>query len=193
MLKLYRQNKDKPSENIIGNADVRKGIAFTFTALAPFLQQSNLIMVFNFLVQEGLLEEQDDVKEAMQTAGIDLINEQGKDSIGDLMKIFESYMTRSTKGSNQEAIDRVRQSVGIFLGALAKHMDSSDPRISKIADLLLDLLRTPSEPVQKTISKTLIPLMPALQATVEPIIASLLEKLKSGQTYSPPISFFPPT
>jgi len=81
--------------------------------------------------------------------------------------------------------DKARESVVILLGTLARHMEPGSPEIMVILDQLLDALKTPSESVQKSVSKCLIALAPALKDNAEKLVASLLDKtINATSSYS---------
>lgn len=179
LISIYRQNKDK--QGVIGNPDLRRGVALTLGACASFVSCEELISIINFFINEALLDINEDIRYKFEQVGLDFINEQGHSYHTSLLPIFENFMNK--KSADQEAQDRVRQSVGIFLGALAKHLEPENPKIFTIVDMLLEMLKTPSESVQKTVSKCLIPLMPLLQNRAEQMISVLLERLALGQSY----------
>ena len=47
----------------------------------------------------------------------------------------------------------------VFLGTLARHLPPEDPKRSAIVQTLLDVLGTPSESVQRSVSTCLAPLI----------------------------------
>lgn len=55
--------------------------------------------------------------------------------------------------------DLVREGVVVFLGTLARHLPPEDPKRSAIVQTLLDVLGTPSESVQRSVSTCLAPLI----------------------------------
>lgn len=53
----------------------------------------------------------------------------------------------------------MREGVVVFLGTLARHLPPEDPKRSAIVQTLLDVLGTPSESVQRSVSTCLAPLI----------------------------------
>eukprot|EP00958_Prasinococcus_capsulatus_P028649 scaffold7168_cov188-Prasinococcus_capsulatus_cf.AAC.1 len=72
----------------------------------------------------------------MVEAGVRLVDEQGKEHVGLLLPIFESFLDK--KGTEDEQYDVVREGVVVLLGSIAKHLQAGDPKISEVVNMLLE-------------------------------------------------------
>eukprot|EP01117_Protostelium_nocturnum_P009440 TRINITY_DN3367_c0_g3_i1.p1 TRINITY_DN3367_c0_g3~~TRINITY_DN3367_c0_g3_i1.p1 ORF type:complete len:2582 (-),score=1035.41 TRINITY_DN3367_c0_g3_i1:96-7841(-) len=183
IISLYKENcpldddiSDEKSKT--SNPMVRIGVASVLSASGSILTQKCVNSVFDFLLKSGLYDWNELVRQKMIQVGLDVINLQGQSS-SSLFPLFEDFLS---KPSVDDATDKVREASVIFLGTVAKHLDSENPKIEFISSKLIDALKTPSESVQRAVSTCLIPLFssPILQQKAEAIIQSLLDQLKSG-------------
>ena len=81
---------------------------------------------------------------------------------------------------------QVRTGAAVFLSGMAKHLPKEDPKIKEIVAVLKDILSTPSEVVQATVSDALSPLAPKLATDAEALaelVQYFLETLTQGGTY----------
>lgn len=69
------------------------------------------------------------------------------------------------------------------MGSLAKHLNSTDPKRVEVIDKLLEVLRTPSEPVQLAVAQCLCQLAPSHPERVPTLISATLELCLNGETY----------
>ena len=67
-----------------------------------------------------------------------------QDTVSDLLPVFEKFLDEAPKSSQ---FDKVRQSVVILMGGLARHLDKSDKKIKPIIGKLISALKTPSQQV----------------------------------------------
>jgi hypothetical protein len=83
------------------------------------------------------------------------------------------------------AEDRRREGVSVFMGTVARHMSSSDPRVMIAVESLIDLLKTPSHSVQKSVAECLAPLMnnTAIIEDAGRLIDICLNRLRTGESY----------
>ncbi|KAI9921758.1 hypothetical protein PsorP6_002282 [Peronosclerospora sorghi] len=79
--------------------------------------------------------------------------------------------------------DHQREGAVVCLGSLAKHMDSTDPKVSSIVALLLETLDIPSESVQRSVATCLSPLMGAMKDHSANILDNLLKRVTEGETF----------
>ena len=64
--------------------------------------------------------------------------------MNNLLPVFEKFLNTAP---NHAKYDAVRQNVVILMGALAKHLDQSSPKIKPIVAKLIEALYTPSQQV----------------------------------------------
>ncbi|KAK2714474.1 hypothetical protein QYM36_008881, partial [Artemia franciscana] len=131
-------------EEAIDFWEPRSGIAVTLSKLAPLLDQDDVIRLANFFVPGGLLDRNEVVRKNMLAASVALIDIHGKDTVSDLLPVFEKFLDEAPKSSQ---FDKVRQSVVILMGGLARHLDKSDKKIKPIIGKLISALKTPSQQV----------------------------------------------
>ncbi|CAG8475625.1 4963_t:CDS:10 [Paraglomus occultum] len=169
-------NKKDPWES-------RYGLAYALEMLAPKLEKENFESLLNFLiVNEAVGDRNDRVREKMLDVGLALIDAHGTRHLSTLMPIFEQYLDQPPIDS--EVHDRIRESVVIWFGALAKNLNSEDPRIPIVIDRLLDTLKTPSEPVQQAVAQCLPPLMKTSKEVAPALIKQLMNELFHSEKYA---------
>ncbi|CAG8836366.1 11041_t:CDS:1, partial [Racocetra persica] len=115
-------------------------------------------------------------------AGLAVIDSHGSKNVALLMSVFENYLDKPATPT--ETHDRIRESVVIWFGALAKHLDPTDSRIPVIIDKLLDALKTPSEAVQVAVGDCLPPLIKFMKDKAPDLISGLLNKLYHSEKYA---------
>ncbi|KAH7283513.1 hypothetical protein KP509_34G010800 [Ceratopteris richardii] len=171
--------------NVYGELDpnwpARQGVALTLRAAADVLTTKDLPVVATFLISRALGDSNLEVRSRMVDAGIAIINKHGKDNVGRLLPIFENYLNKNDV--DEEQYDLIREGVVIFMGALAKHLSMDDPKVSVIVEKLLEVLKTPSESVQRAVSDCLPPLMQSQLENAQIVIAKLLEQMMKCEKY----------
>lgn len=110
------------------------------------------------------------------------IKEHGSENVNLLMPLFENYLDQPAAPT--ETHDRIRESVVIWFGALARHFDPTDKRIPVVIDKLLDTLKTPSESVQLAVCDCLPPLIKLTKDKAPNLITGLLNQLSYAEAYA---------
>ena len=164
----------------------------TLGRAAAALTPRDLPVVCTFLVRV-LADEDESVRTAAVAAGSVLIDAHGSGNAVALLPIFDSYMsqdgqvatTRAAAGGADELQrDFVRAGVVVLLGALAKHLEKDDPKVRSILDRLVEVLSTPSEAVQRSVSDCLPPLMASLSEDERrALVQRLLTLVTTGPRY----------
>ncbi|ODQ64191.1 ARM repeat-containing protein [Nadsonia fulvescens var. elongata DSM 6958] len=194
LLDFYRE-KTKPAEPELDefglakayvNKDfweARSGCALTLKNLASLFDVASVQTLFTFLIDEQALADPDtNARQEFQDAGVEVINQNGLDSIEDLMIVFQSCLNAPDIGS--EAQDKIRESTIILYGALARHLKSSDDRLPTIIERLLKALETPSEDVQYAVSECIPPLIKLVSDKVGSYIKLLVNKLLNSESFA---------
>ncbi|KAG7193940.1 translational activator of GCN4 [Scheffersomyces spartinae] len=156
----------------------RSTIALAFKLLSPLISdQQTISKIFNFLVDEKALSDKEDlVHQELQEAGVEIIKEHGSKYMETLIPIFEDCLSAKDDGSKTQ--DRIRESVIILYGALARHLSSDDDqRLISIVERLIKTLDTPSEDVQYAIAECLAPLVPSFEYKLQGYFDQLFETL----------------
>jgi hypothetical protein len=117
------------------------------------MPESQCAQIFKFLIESALFESNIDIYKAFVDAGVSIINLQGAGNITVLLKLLEEQLSGASP--NTPIQHRVREAVVIFLGTLAQHLPSTDKRADGIISRLLEVLKTPSEPVQRSVASCL--------------------------------------
>ncbi|MCO5572014.1 hypothetical protein L7F22_025765 [Adiantum nelumboides] len=171
--------------NVHGELDpnwpLRQGVALALCAAADVLAMKDLPVVSTFLISRALGDPNMEVRARMVDAGIAIIDKHGKDNVGLLLPIFENYLDK--KATDEEQYDLVREGVVVFMGALAKHLSMDDSKVSVIIEKLLEVLKTPSESVQRAVSDCLPPLMQSQQENAQVLLLRLLKQLMESEKY----------
>jgi hypothetical protein len=158
---------------------------------AAALTPRDLPVVSTFLIRV-MSDDDESVRGAAVAAGVGIIDTHGSANVAALLPIFENYLngqaggaSRAASGGSDEAHrDYVRAGVVVLLGALAKHLEKDDPKVRVIVQRLVEILATPSETVQRSVSDCLPPLMTALtEDERRALIQQLQAQLTTGQRY----------
>lgn len=159
----------------------RSTIALTIKLMSLlFVSASSIESVFRFLVDEETLGDQEQlVAQELLDAGVEIIKDHGLNHVETLIPIFEKGLAQEDKGSVKH--DRIRESVIILYGALGRHLDASDERLTIIVDRLLATLDTPSEDVQYAVSDCIAPLVKSIEPRLQEHLDALFEKLWNGK------------
>ena len=173
-------------ESQIDHWEPRSGVALALAKIAPyFCNDDNLsdaietiTRVAKFFVQQGLGDRAEQVRKHMLDAALVTVNLHGKDSAEELLPVFEEFLENAPKS---ERYDNVRQSVVILMGSLAKHLDSSDPKVRPIMRQLIIALKTPSQQVQEAVANCLPPLVPAIKEEAPNIVSKLIATLLGAE------------
>lgn len=146
----------------------------------------NVQDIMAFVINHGLADSNAAVRTQMRKTGIQIVDVFGGGAnTHPLLQSFEQLLDK-TPSKDPKAIaiyDHQREGVVVFLGALAKHMDKTDPKVSSIVDSLLEALSIPSESVQRSVATCLSPLIPAVKARSTAILDDLLQRSTSGETF----------
>lgn len=170
-----------PNADTPANIRLRHGIATVFFRAADVFKGENLVTVFDWFIDGSLGDSDETVNQELVNAGMEIVNQQGAEFQSILFPIFEKFLARPDSGTRLQ--DRVRESVIIFMGVLAKHVVGDEARVSIILARLVDALKTPSELVQQAVSKCLAQLIPAVKSSAPALVAKLLKTLREARQY----------
>ncbi|KAG9284337.1 hypothetical protein G9A89_007492, partial [Geosiphon pyriformis] len=167
--------KDKWEERI--------GVGLALSTLASSMTSSDLLPFFEFLInREAVGDVHPEVRQKMLEAGLAVVDAHGGENVTSLMPVFEKYL--DTPAPDSETHDRIRESVVIWFGALARHLHPTDQRIPVVIDKLLETLKTPSETVQVAVGDCLPPLIKAIKNSAPDLINGLLNRLYHDEKYA---------
>jgi hypothetical protein len=155
---------------------------------APLLRPRDLPLVCSFLIK-ALRVQDAEVRKAAMDAGQQVMDQHGKDHVSLLLPVFEGCLDRDATTlkslEEEEEEDRVREGVAVFLGTLARHLPQGDPKVATMVDRLLQVLRTPSEPVQRAVANCFPGLVPSLtQEAKDDLVARLLHTALKGEKFA---------
>ncbi|KAG7814872.1 hypothetical protein KL924_001286 [Ogataea haglerorum] len=193
LLELYRAKEKPPAPQLdefglpIKSAaetkdawEERSGVALALKYLAPqFTDTREVEQVFRFLIDERALGDKNAaVRQEMQDAGMRIIDAHGAALLEPLIPVFEAGLAAKDEGTATQ--DRIKQSIIILYGHLARHLDAKDPRVIEIVSRLLRALDTPSEDVQFAVAECIAPLVSATRAKLSGYFDELFGKLFDG-------------
>ena len=166
----------------------RLGAAQCLNELGDHLSGDDVFASLEFLLAHGFLDVDADVRTSMMAAGVAIIACAGAGKAEAILPIMEKYLENpKDRGLSEEQYDHVRLGAVVCIGATAQHLDPSSPKVVSIVKTLLDVLMTPSEVVQRSVSDRLPPLIKSLlainKAFIEETVATLLETCLTGETY----------
>ena len=153
-------------------------------ALSPEGPDKHLEVVFPFLLDRGVVDPDEAVRQQMVSAGMALIDAYGSGHAASLLPIFEGVLgAPAAAGEELSAFDWRREGTVVLMGSTARHLDAADPKVQAIVERLLDALSTPSGPVQRAVALCMVPLMPACKAQAGDYAARLLQAALKGEDY----------
>mmetsp|Transcript_36317 Transcript_36317/g.82796 ORF Transcript_36317/g.82796 Transcript_36317/m.82796 type:complete len:2659 (-) Transcript_36317:74-8050(-) len=160
----------------------RSGVGLSLGAMAPVLAPANLPVVFHFLTNTALKDNDENVRQHMTQAGLKLLDKHGKQEVEKLVVVFEKYLERAT--GDTDSADMVREAVVVFLGTVARFLPADDPKVHSVVKLLVTTLRTPSELVQRAVASCLPPLMSLTKSNAGELLSGLLDQLLTAEAYA---------
>ena len=116
----------------------KRTIADIISNISHIIPESELKAVFEFILVKGVAKENEESKEFMES-GIRIIQRQGKDHAGIIIKTIEDLLNSKVLGNNAGTI------AVIFIGNLARYLARDDPMLPKLHDTLQKMLTTDSE------------------------------------------------
>ncbi|KAL3473614.1 armadillo-type protein [Aspergillus californicus] len=138
--------------------DFRSGIALAFGAMQNSFAGEQVVSFLRFLIERGpLIDRSGVVRAQMAESGKSVIAVRGQEKVEELMKLLQTTLETSDKGS--ETSDLLNEAVVVLYGSLARHLEADDPRLQTVIKRLLATLPTPSESVQAAVSECLPPLI----------------------------------
>ncbi|TYZ62730.1 hypothetical protein PybrP1_001423 [[Pythium] brassicae (nom. inval.)] len=161
------------------------GLCLEKAVLSASFAKETVMDVVAFVIEHGLGDSNANVRTQMRKTGIQVVDTCGGGSnTAPLLQAFEHFLDQKPSAAQDHTIyDHQREGVVVCLGALAKHMDKTDPKVSSIVDSLLDALNIPAESVQRSVAACLTPLVPAVKARSTAILDDLLRRATSGETF----------
>lgn len=161
----------------------RLAIALAFELLSPSFTDNDVEPFFKFLIEdEALGDRNPEVRRGMLNAGTTVIDEHGSNRLAGLIEMFEEHLSGTSPAT--ETGDQIKEAVVILFGRVARHLDSTDPRIPVIVDRLVEALKTPSEQVQIAVSDCLVPLVKLMRPRVALLVDSLFNDLFQSPKYA---------
>jgi HEAT repeat protein len=166
----------------------RLGAAECLIELGSNLDGDIVFSCLEFLLAHGFLDPDPEVRSSMMAAGVAVIGGAGSEQAESILPIMEKYLENpKDRGLSEEQYDHVRLGAVVCIGATAQHMDPSNPKVLSIVNTLLEVLMTPSEVVQRSVSDRLPPLIKSLMAINKPFIeetvSNLLQTCLEGEKY----------
>ncbi|KAK4997921.1 translational activator of GCN4 [Elasticomyces elasticus] len=163
--------------------EARSGIALALTELAPHYKSDKVVALIRFLTEDGPLGDRNPiVRDEMVEAATAVITMRGQHQVEELMQLFESSLEAPDTGSPSH--DQVNEAVVILYGALARHLEPGDSRVSKVVQRLLETLSTPSESVQYAVAGCLPPLVQASAQEANRYVQQLMEEMLHSKRYA---------
>lgn len=161
----------------------RLAVARTLEALAPSFPEDEVTLFFQFLVSdEALGDRHGDVRRGLLAAGTAVLDLHGPLRLPELISMFEKSLQANSASS--ETGDHVKEAVVVLFGRLARHLDSTDPRIPQVVDRLVDALKTPAETVQVAVSDCLAPLVKSMKNSVPQLVDHLFADMLGATNYA---------
>ncbi|KAL4869999.1 hypothetical protein BDV12DRAFT_166834 [Aspergillus spectabilis] len=161
----------------------RSGIALAFGAMQNSFEGEDIVSFLRFLIERGpLIDRSGVVRAQMADSGRSVIAARGQEKVEELMKLLETTLETSDKGT--ETSDLLNEAVVVLYGSLARHLKADDPRLQTVIKRLLATLPTPSESVQSAVSECLPPLIRLAGAQSGQYVQEMLDQLLQSKKYA---------
>lgn len=158
----------------------RRGVAIALCQISQFFSSTQVHLVMQFMVKKGLGDREEIVHKEMLAAALTIVDIHGKETVAELLPVFESFLDKAPDSSN---FDNIRQAVVILMGSLARHLDRDDEKIKPIVMRLITALSTPSQTVQEAVANCLPHLMPSFKNEAPGVVKKLLNQLVKSEKY----------
>ncbi|EAW06304.1 translational activator GCN1 [Aspergillus clavatus NRRL 1] len=163
--------------------ECRSGIALAFGAMTNGFEGDQIVSFLRFLIERGpLIDRSSVVRSQMADSGRSVIAARGQQRVEELMKMLETTLETSDKGS--QTSDLLNEAVVVLYGSLARHLKSDDPRLQTVVKRLLATLPTPSETVQSAVSGCLPPLIRLCGPKSGEYVQEMLNQLLQTKNYA---------
>ncbi|KAL4807002.1 armadillo-type protein [Aspergillus unguis] len=161
----------------------RSGIALAFEAMNKSFEGEHIVSFLRFLIERGpLIDKSGVVRAQMADSGKSVIASRGQEKVEELMKLLETTLETSDKGS--ETSDLLNEAVVVLYGSLARHLKSDDSRLQTVVKRLLATLPTPSESVQSAVADCLPPLIRLAGRQSGKYAQEMLDQLLQSKDYA---------
>lgn len=161
----------------------RSGFALAFGAMTNKFEGEQIVSFIRFLIERGpLIDRSSVVRAQMAESGKSVIAARGQEKVEELMKLLETTLETSDKGS--ETSDLLNEAVVVLYGSLAQHLKADDPRLQTVIKRLLATLPTPSESVQSAVSECLPPLIRLSGPQSGSYVQEMLDQLLHSKKYA---------
>jgi HEAT repeat protein len=167
------------SLNQVDQWQSRSGIAGAIGSMVEVIKTKQSVLgVFEFLIEhQSLGDRNPDVRQRMLSSGLLLLEKSATPFIAELLDMFDSKL------SQPDSNDKIRESVVILMGTLARYLDPMDKRVSETVMKLMETLKTPSEVVQIAVSECLPGLIKINKKHVSDHVKQLLDMLFTSEKY----------
>ena len=160
------------------------------TSAIPVGSDAEVIVryLLRFLLQEGVCDDHEEVRDAMVSAGRALIDSYGQNLCAPIVETLEVTLNEdisSTKDDN-ERFDRRHEAAVILLGSAGKHLSKEDPQMITILESLVLALNTPVGSIQRAVADCLIPLVQCLKTDdrIKDMLESLIAQVHIVYVYA---------
>eukprot|EP01134_Creolimax_fragrantissima_P001397 CFRG1397T1 len=171
------------SEPFVDPWQARVGVAMALNNIAANIQSSELQTIMTVLTEYGFPDVHPSVRKEMLSAASKLIDVHGASAIDEMLPVMEATLAR-TNDSHQGGDDEVHEATIICMGAMARHLEKTDPKVPEIIGQLLEALKTPSMQVQEAVAKCLPPLIPTMKDQAGDLVKTLMAQLLEGSKFS---------
>ena len=182
------QDPDKVVEYETDDAwAVRCGVACILNecGLGHAFGASGVQSIMAFIVDDGTVDPQPEVRLAMLDAGTALIDTYGESMVDAMLPPIEAVLERTRiGGGDDQELDWQREGATVLCGRLARHLAKDDARIVDIMRMLVESLKTPSQSVQESAAACLPALMrkPLVQEQAHDLLSNMLRDLTSKKS-----------
>lgn len=154
---------------------------------ANLVKPSQLAKLFDFIVFEGCLNQDQDVAAAFEKTGIEVCinvcHSQGASYSKIILEILSGFLSQPEK-HRTSLDDKQKNTVFVesltLIASLAKFFDENDVATLDIYERIVEMLNLPSKPLKKAISKCISPLSKLMPARSKKLMKQLLDMLSKS-------------
>lgn len=160
--------------------------AVTHVAILNSLNLAQKEQILQFILSQGVIDSNEDVREAFLQAGIKLVDNFGSEHCENVIVILQSELAKQNpQNEPPEEFDRRKEAAVVFLGCAGKHLNKEDPNVVVIMETLLKALDTPVERIQRSVADCLANIITVLKgnAVLESLIERILNNVLHGDAY----------
>ncbi|CAI4227723.1 unnamed protein product [Auanema sp. JU1783] len=158
----------------------RSGVGETLEFVARLVPENLAEKLVRIVAPMALTDTKTACRYAMTDAAVETIRRHGNYLLPTLLPYLEEMSDNTPSGAEH---DNMREGLVVLLGTAAQFLEPSSVKVKAIVGRLLEVLNTPSQVVQESVSKCLSHLVPAIRDDYKKIVSKLQYLAMNAETY----------